>query len=113
MFTQFEDFQKLGKENVDSAMKAFGAASKTGQALTVEVADYSKKAFENATSHVEKLFGVKSFEKAIELQQAYLKSSYEGFVAHATKVGELTQTAAKELLKPVEAAVAKAQTVAK
>ena len=89
MIKNFDEIQKLSKDNVDAAMKSFGAASKGAQAIAVEVADYSKKAFEEGTAAFEKLLGAKSVEKVIELQQAYLKDAYEGFVAQATKIGEL------------------------
>jgi len=68
MVKNFEDLQQVGKDNVDLTLKAVGALSKSTQAIAVEVADYSKKAFEDGTAALEKLFGVKSLEKAIEVQ---------------------------------------------
>ena len=52
--------------------------------------------------------GAKSLEKAMEVQTEYLKSSYEDFVAEATKLGELYADLAKEAYKPFESALAKA-----
>ena len=78
------------------------------QAIAAEVADYSKKSFEDGTEAVEKLFGVKSLEKAIEIQTDYAKTAYEGFVAQATKIGELYADLAKETYKPFEAFAVKA-----
>jgi len=109
MVKNFEEMQTAGKENVEVAMKSFGAMSKTGQAIAVELADYSKKAFEDGTAALEKLFGVKSFDKAIEVQTEYAKSAYEAFVAEASKIGELYASLAKESYKPFETAVAKAK----
>ena len=88
-------------------MKAFGAVSKSSQAIAVEVADYSKKAFEDGTAAFEKLLGAKSIEKVIEVQQVYLKDAYEGFVAQAAKFGELYADLAKETYKPYESYLAK------
>ena len=107
MIKNFEEIQKFGKDNVDTAMKTFGAVSKSAQAIAVEVADYSKKSFEESTQVFEKLLGAKSVEKAIEMQQAYLKSAYEGFVAQATKIGEMYTDLAKEAYKPFEGYIAK------
>jgi hypothetical protein len=73
------------------------------------VADYSKKSFEEGTAALEKLFGVKSIEKAIELQTEYAKTAYEGFVAEATKIGEMYSAMAKESYKPFESMMAKAK----
>ena len=107
MLKNFEEFQKLGKDNVDVAMKQFGTVSKGWQAIASEFADYSKKSFEDGSAALEKLFGAKSVEKAIEVQSDYVKTAYEGFVAEATKLGELYTDLAKESYKPFEGFLAK------
>lgn len=109
MVKNFEDLQTVAKENVDTAVKSFGALSKSGQAIAVEMADYSKKSFEQGTATVEKLFGVKSLDKAFEVQSEYATSAYEGFVAQASKIGELYADFAKEAYKPFETAFARAK----
>jgi phasin family protein len=109
MVKNFEDLQQVSKESVDLAMKSVGTVSKSAQAIAVEIADYSKKSFEDSTAALEKLFGVKSIEKAIELQTEYAKSAYEGFVAEATKIGEMYTAMAKESYKPFETMLAKAK----
>lgn len=109
MVKNFEDLQQASKDNVDLALKSMGALSKGTQAIAVEVADYSKKAFEDGTAALEKLFGVKSFEKAIEVQTEFAKTAYEGFVAKAFKIGGLYADLAKESYKPFETLVAKAK----
>ena len=109
MVKNFEDLQQVGKENMDSALKCWGALSKGTQAIAVEMADYSKKSFEDGTAALEKLFGVKSIDKAIEVQTEYAKTAYEGFVAEATKLGELYADLAKETYKPFEGMMAKAK----
>ncbi len=103
----FEEFQKQSKDTVDASMKALGAVSKSAQAIAAESVDYSKRAFEDGTAAMEKLFGAKSIEKVIEIQQDYLKSAYEGFVAQTTKMTELYNDFAKEAYKPYEGFVAK------
>jgi len=107
MLKNFEDFQKLGKDNVDTCMKQFGTVSKGWQAIATEFADYSKKSFEDGSAALEKLFGAKTLEKAIEVQSDYVKTTYEGFVAEATKLGELYTDLAKETYKPYEGLLAK------
>jgi hypothetical protein len=113
MMQQFEAIQKVGKENVDAALKSFGAASKTLQTIAVEQSDFTKKSFEQGTAAVEKLVSVKSLDKAFEVQADYAKTAYEGFVAQATKMGELYAAMAKDAFKPFEAVIAKATPSAK
>jgi len=109
MVKNLEDLQQVGKDNMDSALKCWGALSKGTQAIAVEMADYSKKTFEDGTAALEKLFGVKSLDKAIEVQTEFAKTAYEGFVTEATKLGELYADLAKETYKPFEAMLAKAK----
>jgi hypothetical protein len=109
MVKNFEDLQQVSKESMDSTMKSWGAVSKSAQAIAVEMADYSKKAFEDSTAALEKLYGVKSHDKAIEVQTEYAKTAYEGLVAEATKIGELYAAFAKESYKPFETIMAKAK----
>lgn len=104
---KIDEMQKFGKDNMDASMKSFGAMSKAGQAIAAEVADYSKKSFEDSTKVMEKLLGAKSIDKAMEIQTDFAKTSYEGFVAQATKIGELYADLAKETYKPFEAYVSK------
>jgi hypothetical protein len=102
-----DDMQKFGKESIDASMNSFSTLSKGVQAIAAESVDYSKKAFEDSTATLEKLFGTKSVEKALEIQQDYMKSAYEGFVAQATKIGELYVDLAKQAYKPYEGYLAK------
>ena len=107
MLKNFEDFQKLGKDNIDTCMKQFGTVSKGWQAIATEFADYSKKSFEHGSAALESLLGAKSLEKAIEIQSDYVKTAYEGFVAQSSKLGELYTDLAKETYKPLEGIIAK------
>ena len=107
MLKNFDELQKLNKDNMDAAMKSFGAFSKSVQAIAVEVADYSKKSFEDGTKVMEKLLGAKSLDKAIEIQTDYAKQAYEGFVAGATRIGELCADLTKESYKPFESYLGK------
>jgi phasin family protein len=108
---RIDEVQKLGKDNMDATLRSFGAFSKNWQAITVEIADYSKKVFEQSTAATEKLLGAKSLEKAIEVQSDYAKTAYETFVAEATKLGELYADLAREAYKPFETQFGKAASV--
>ena len=103
-----EDVQKFGKSSMDVALTSFSAWTKGAQAIAAEVVDYSRKSAESSAATWEKLMSAKSAEKALEVQSQYLRSSYEDFVAEATKLGELYIDLAKQAYKPFEATLAKA-----
>jgi len=113
MAYDFEAIQKFGKEQFDATSAALTEVAKGLQTIATEAGDYSKKSFEDSSAFVEKLVGVKKLDEAISLQTEYAKASYEGFVAQATKFGQMYQAVAKEAFKPVEGAIAKFQGAAK
>lgn len=108
MMKTFEDMQKFGSDSLDASLKSFGTCSKTAQTIAVEIADYSKRAFEDGAAAAEKLYSAKSLEKAIEVQSDYFKAAYESFVSESAKLGELYADWAQEAYKPFEACVGKA-----
>ena len=111
MIKNFDDVQQFGKDNMDATMKSFGIAVQGEQAIAAEFADYSRSRSRTAPRSIEKLLGAKSLDKAIEIQTDYVKTAYEGFVAQATKIGELYADLAKETYKPFEGQWSKAATL--
>jgi phasin family protein len=107
MLKGFEEFQKVGKDGFDAAVRSFGEVNKGFQAIAAEVTDYSKKAFEDSTRAFEQLIGAKSIEQAIEIQSQYAKKAYDAYVAEVSKLGEMYVGLAKDAYKPVEVAFAK------
>ena len=82
MTQQFDTVQKFGKESFDAT------------------ANYAKKSFEQGAATFEKLVGVKSLDKAIEIQSAYVQDAYKDFVAQATKSRELYTKLAQDTFAP-------------
>jgi hypothetical protein len=109
MATNFEDFQKFSKEQLEAAASTSTSLTKSFQTIATEAAEYSKKSLESHTAYLERLLGAKSIETAIQIQSEYLKSSYAGLIAQATKIGELYANVAKEAMKPIELAISKAK----
>ena len=107
MVKGFEEFQKVGKDGFDVAVRSFGEMNKGFQAIAAEVTDYSKKAFEDSTRAFEQLVGAKSIEQAVEIQSQYAKKTYDTYVAEMSKIGEMYVGLAKDAYKPVEVALSK------
>jgi phasin family protein len=107
MLKGFEEFQKVGKDGFDAAVRSFGEVNKGFQAIAAEMTDYSKKAFEDSTRAFEQMIGAKSIEQAIEIQSQYAKKAYDTYMAEMTKLGEMYAGLAKDAYKPVEVAFSK------
>jgi hypothetical protein len=100
-------FQNVGKEGFDAAVRAYSEANKGFQAIAAEVTDYSKTAFEDATRAFQQLVSAKSAEQAFEIQSQYAKKSYDAYIAQVSKLGEMWVDLARETYKPVERAIGK------
>jgi hypothetical protein len=109
----FDEITKANKANFDAFNKGIATFSKGYQAIANEVVDYAKTSFETGKANFETLSGVKTLEKALELNTEAGKAAYEAAVAKATKISELATDLAKEAYKPFEAAVAQAVPAAK
>src|SRR3979490_2059679 len=69
--------------------------------------DYTKKSFQEGASFIDKLMGVRSLDKAIEIQTDFARQAYENFVAESQKICGLYSQLARQIFKPWEGAVAK------
>lgn len=104
---KFEDLQQQSKEQLEAAAASAKNVTSGFQALATAYTDYSKKSFDDTKSFVEKFAGVKSLDKAIEVQSEFAKTAYETFVAESQKIVELYSDLAKQAYKPFEGLVAK------
>jgi phasin family protein len=102
-----EDIQSYGKEHLESVVASATTVQNGLQAIASAYGDYTKKSFDDTKSFVEKLSGVKSLDKAIEVQTEFAKSAYETFVAESQKIAGLYTDLAKQAYKPFEGLVAK------
>lgn len=77
------------------------------QTITNAYADYTMKSIEESRSFVEKLIGVRSFDKAIEVQAEFARQAYANFVAQSRKICELHSELARQTVSPWERFAAK------
>jgi hypothetical protein len=111
MFTNFEDIQKLSKDHMEATTAAAASVTKGFQTIAAETTEYSKRSLESGSAYLEKLLGARKIEDAVQIQSDFAKTTYEGFVAQATRMGELYANLAREAFRPVESAFSKTQAV--
>lgn len=70
------------------------------QTIATAYSDYTRKSLEEARCFVEKLSGVRSLDKALEIQAEFAKRAYETFVADSQKIRELYTDLARQTFKP-------------
>ena len=96
-----------GNKQADAAVAPENAVPVDFQTLATAYGNYTKKSFEQTQAFVEKLSGVRSLDKAVEIQTEFAKQAYETFVTESQKIRELYRGLAKRNLKPFEGMVAK------
>jgi hypothetical protein len=101
------EMQKTANESVDAATRSLEGASRVTQEIARQIADYSKRSFEQGSKTLEKLLGAKSPDKAMEVQAEFAKAAYESYVSHATKLGQLYTDLARETFKSCQDFAAK------
>ena len=92
--------QQDGKEQINAAAVSMNSVPGGFHAIATAYSDYTKKSFEDTRSFVEKLSGVKSVDKAIEIQTEFAKSAFETFMTKSQKIGALYRNLATKSCKP-------------
>ena len=69
--------------------------------------DYTRKSFEEFGSFFEQLSGVRSLDKAMEVQTEFVKRAYENSVAESQKIRELHRKLARQTFEPFGGLVGK------
>ena len=88
--------------DIDAAVASASTPSIDFQTIATAYGDYSKKSFEQTKAFVEKLSGVRSLDKAIEIQTEFAKQAYETFVTESQKIRELYSGLARQGFSPFE-----------
>lgn len=107
MTNGFEQIQKMNQDGVDTAMKSFGTVQNGFQAIATEIADYSKRSFEEGSAALEKMMAAPSVDQAVETQMTYMKSAYEGMMQEMNRLGELYSGLAQDIYKVNEGVAGK------
>ena len=95
------------REQIDPADASTNSFPGGFHAIATAYSDYTRKSFEDTRSFVEQLSGVKSVDKAIEIQTEFAKSAFETFMAESQKIGALYRDLAAESCKPFGGFLAK------
>jgi len=102
-----DEMQKTSNESVNAMTRSFEGATKATQAITAEIADYTRRSFEHGAKTMEKLVGAKSPDKAFEVQTEYARAAYESYVSYATNLYQLYVDLGREAFRSYQDLTAK------
>jgi phasin family protein len=95
------DMNAHSKKNLDAVVASVTAATKGAEALGARAIAYSKKTVEEQVAAAKTLAAAKSVQEVMELQTAFAKSAFEGYVAEVNKMAETVSASMKEAMSPI------------
>jgi phasin family protein len=99
----FEDVTQFGQENVEAMVASGKVMAKAAEEMNAEVIAFSKKSYEDSMAAAKEIASARTVSEFFEKQTAFAKTSFETFVAEATKLNEMYSQAAKEAFAPLNA----------
>ncbi len=103
MFNSVDDFQKLGKDQIEAAKASAAAVSRGVQQIVTETSAYAKRSVEDGSTATTRLMGAKSLDGAVQVQADYAAQALQGLMAQAGRMGSLMMAVGKDAAKPFEA----------
>ncbi len=101
----YDDAAKFSKASADAFVAAGTTASKGAETINAEVLAFAKSQYEDNLAATKALFGAKTLQEVIELQNGFAKSAFEAYSAHATKLSEVSAKVAQDSFAPINAQV--------
>ena len=101
------DAATLGQEQVEAIVQSSTLFFKGAEDIMKACSSLAQEAAQKNAEGLQTLFGCKTLNELTETQNKLAKDSFEGFIAQATKLSELSLKVAKESLEPINAQVAK------
>jgi phasin family protein len=96
-----EEFAELTKGNVEALVASSKLAVKGVESLGQEAADYSRRSFEEASAALKSFAEVKSATDFFKLQNDFVRSAFDSWVAESSKTSEAVLKLAGEVAEPI------------
>ena len=97
----FGELSAQSKQNLEALTASATAAQKGAEALSAQVAAYSKTSWENGVAAAQTISQARSIQELIELQTNFAKSAMETYLSEVTKMTETVTGSVKESFKPI------------
>ena len=99
----YEDMATFGKENVDALVQSGTIVAKGAEDLGKEVVAFAQASFDKQVATGKAVLSAKSIREIVDLQNDYIKSSVDAFVAESTKLHEMSVQVANAAFAPLGA----------
>ena len=96
-----EEMTELSKGNVEAMVASTKIVAKGLETVGQEVAEYSRKSFEDASAALKGFAEVKSATDFFRLQSDFVRGQFDGFVAESSKLSETMIKLAGDVAEPL------------
>lgn len=96
-----EQFTELSKGNVEAIVASTKIVAKGLETVGQEVAEYSRKSFEDASAALKGFAEVKSATDFFRLQSDFVRGQFDGFVTESSKLSETMIKLAGDVAEPL------------
>ena len=101
-----EELNAFNKGNIEAVVESTKVAAKGAEALGQQAADTARKNYEKATAALKGFASVKSPTELFQLQSEFARSSFDAFVADASKNTETFLKLAGDVFQPLSNRIA-------
>ena len=102
MVNNHEAFQRLGQQNVETAIKVFGEWSNGWRTIGAEMTDFTRRLLEDGIATVENLLRAKSLDQAMGIQSDFATRILEGYWHNISKINGMYAQLLKDSYQPFE-----------
>jgi len=96
------EFQKLGRQNMDKALKIIGEWHEGWRTISAYMTDFTKRSFDDGAATVEKLLTTKAFDQAMAIHTDFAKRTFDGYVHELSRIGSIYADHFKNSYEPIE-----------
>ena len=101
----FEQFNTLGKDNMEAVVAFSTTYAKGIEAINAELMAFAKKSIEDGVTATKALMGAKTVKELVDLQSDFAKTSFDELMSKTSKLGEMYAKVAQEAFEPINARV--------
>lgn len=102
MFIDHQQLKTLGLGQFEAVTAATNSTVKSLLAVTTEAADYTKRSIESSLALREKLMHARKFDEIVQHQSDFAKTTFDEFIARATRIGTVYADLARENFRAIE-----------
>jgi phasin family protein len=103
--SSLEEAASFNRNNLDAAVQAANCVAEGIKDVNQAVFGHIQQSLQSAMTTGKAMMGVKSLKDLMELQQEYIKTTFDSFMSESTKISEIAVRCSNEAAQPINARV--------